>query len=51
VTRLLLREFGLCALGVVDHNAQAKEVFSHLGYRDRLLRTAVRFDVETTAAM
>jgi ribosomal protein S18 acetylase RimI-like enzyme len=44
VTRLLMREFDLCALGVVEHNTLAKAVFSHLGYRDRLLRTAIRFD-------
>ena len=43
VTRVLLREFDICALGVVDHNAQAKAVFHHLGFRDRLLRTAIRF--------
>ncbi|GIH08629.1 hypothetical protein Rhe02_66960 [Rhizocola hellebori] len=44
ITRLLLREFDICLLGVMDHNARAKAAFRHMGYRDRLLRTAIRFD-------
>jgi ribosomal protein S18 acetylase RimI-like enzyme len=51
VTRLLLREFDICALGVMDHNAGAKAAFHHLGYRDRLLRTAIRWGVEPSTAM
>jgi ribosomal protein S18 acetylase RimI-like enzyme len=43
ITRLLLREFDICLLGVMDHNTQAKAAFHHLGYRDRLLRTGIRF--------
>ncbi len=42
ITRLLLQEFDICLLGVLDHNARAKAAFQHVGYRDRLLRTAIR---------
>jgi ribosomal protein S18 acetylase RimI-like enzyme len=44
VTRLLLQEFDICLLGIMADNTRAQTAFYHMGYRDRLLRTAIRFD-------
>lgn len=41
LTRALLAEFGVCALGIMDHNIRAQATFEHLGYRDRLARSAI----------
>jgi ribosomal protein S18 acetylase RimI-like enzyme len=41
ITRKLLPEFGLCALGVMEHNTGAQGFFDRMGYAQGLHRSAI----------
>ncbi|HEX6685961.1 MAG TPA: GNAT family N-acetyltransferase [Candidatus Limnocylindrales bacterium] len=41
LTRALLSEFGVCALGIVEHNLKAKDFFNLMGYQESLHRSAI----------
>lgn len=41
LTRALLSEFGLCALGIVEHNIKAQEFFDRMGYKEGVHRSAI----------
>jgi hypothetical protein len=49
-TRALLPEFGVCALGVVEHNLRAQEFFDHMGYLERVHRSSFELRVAPTGS-